>query len=237
MIEIFKHFNFYDNCTLPEKFKPRNRPSRKNEYQLVWKVPKDDVRGLQANFFYFQTTKTRNELPKEIVHAKSIDLFKNKLHEAWKDLPIKFYEQERFIEGYICLRIWNSWIIKKDRKSLLSLKSDFYLLKNVIFYFNESPINNVFYFILKAVFVLTIVKFFSWLFWLCRKTAWQESLDKLQNLWRQISQLSPDVSRSKSNQTVKFGPLIEYNARNNFLQKSCRKWDRETSFRHFFVFL
>ena len=105
MIEIFKHFNFYDNCTLPEKFKPRNRPRRKNEYQLVWKVPKDDVRGLQANFFYFQMTKTRNELPKEIAHAKSIDLFKNKLHEAWKDLPIKFYEQEQFIEGYICLRV------------------------------------------------------------------------------------------------------------------------------------
>ena len=25
--------------------------------------------------------------------------FKNKLDQAWKDLPIKFYEQERFIEA------------------------------------------------------------------------------------------------------------------------------------------
>ena len=42
--------------------------------------------------------KTWNELPKEIVHTKSIDSFKNKSDEAWKDLPIKFYEQKRFIE-------------------------------------------------------------------------------------------------------------------------------------------
>ena len=63
MIEIFKHFYFYDNCPLPENFKPRNRPSRKHDYQLVWKSPKDWVRVLQANFFYFQTIKTWNELP------------------------------------------------------------------------------------------------------------------------------------------------------------------------------
>ena len=99
MTEIFKHFHSYDNCTLPENFRPRNRPSRKHDYQLVWKAPEDGMRGLQANFFYFRTIKTWNELPEEIVHAKSIDSFKSKLDEAWKDLPIKFYEQEQFIEA------------------------------------------------------------------------------------------------------------------------------------------
>ena len=44
MIEIFKHFHSYDNCTLPENFRPRNRPSRKHDYQLVWKAPKDGAR-------------------------------------------------------------------------------------------------------------------------------------------------------------------------------------------------
>ena len=37
------------------------------------------------------------------------------------------------------------------------------------------------------------------------------------------------ISRNKSNQTMKFGQLIEYFKRNIFLQKSCRKWGRETS--------
>ena len=99
MIKIFKHFYFYDNCILPENFRPRNRPSRKHDYQLVWKAPKDCVRVLQANFFYFQTIKTWNELPNQIINVKSIDSFKNELDEAWKELPIKFYEQEQFIEA------------------------------------------------------------------------------------------------------------------------------------------
>ena len=85
MIEIFRHFHSYDNCTVPEKFRTRSRPSRKHDYQLVWKASKDGVRGLQAIFFLFRTMKTWNELPKEIVHAKSTDAFKNKLDEEWKD--------------------------------------------------------------------------------------------------------------------------------------------------------
>ena len=39
----------------------------------------------------------------------------------------------------------------------------------------------------------------------------------------------PNISQSKSNQTMKFGQLIEYNKRNIFLQKLCRKWGKETS--------
>ena len=95
---IFKHFHCDVNCTLPDNFRSRNRPSRKHDYQLVRKALKDGMRGLPTNFFYFQAIKTWNELPKEIAHAKSIDSFKIKLDEAWKDLPM-FYEQERFKEA------------------------------------------------------------------------------------------------------------------------------------------
>ena len=35
---------------------------------------------------------------------------------------------------------------------------------------------------------------------------------------------------------MKFGQLIEYKNRNAFLQKSCRKWDRETGSRPLFIF-
>ena len=37
-------------------------------------------------------------------------------------------------------------------------------------------------------------------------------------------------------QTVKFVQVIEYNKRTIFLQKSCRNWDSETSFRSLFIF-
>ena len=80
--------------------RPRERVSRKDDYQLVWKVPEDGVRGLQTNFFYFQAIKTWNELPKEIAKATSIGSFKNKLDESWKYLPIKLSELEQFIEAF-----------------------------------------------------------------------------------------------------------------------------------------
>ena len=35
--------------------------------------------------------------------------------------------------------------------------------------------------------------------------------------------LLPNISQSKSNQTMKFGQLIEYIKKNNFMQKLCRK--------------
>ena len=39
----------------------------------------------------------------------------------------------------------------------------------------------------------------------------------------------PNISRSKGNQTMKFGQLIECNIRNIFLEKSFTKCDGETS--------
>ena len=47
----------------------------------------------------------------------------------------------------------------------------------------------------------------------------------------------PNISRSKSNQTMKIGQVIKHNNRNIFYQKSYRKRDRETSSRPIFVFL
>ena len=61
---------------------------------------------------------------------------KCELHEIWQD-------------GALALKL---------------LKSDSHLTKNCVIYFIESPLkmmNNAFYFILKALFVLKIFKFFS----------------------------------------------------------------------------
>ena len=42
-----------------------------------------------------------------------------------------------------------------------------------------------------------------------------------------------NILRSKGNQTMKFGQLIESNMRNIFLEKSYTKWGGETSIRPF----
>ena len=38
-----------------------------------------------------------------------------------------------------------------------------------------------------------------------------------------------NISRSKDNQTIKFGQLIKYSVKNIFLQISLRKWGRDAS--------
>ena len=43
--------------------------------------------------------------------------------------------------------------------------------------------------------------------------------------------ISPNFSKSKDNQRMKFGQFIEYNMRNIFLEKSCTECDGETSSR------
>ena len=44
----------------------------------------------------------------------------------------------------------------------------------------------------------------------------------------------PNISRSKGNQTMKFGQLIEHNMRNIFLEKSYTKYGGETTPRPLF---
>ena len=43
----------------------------------------------------------------------------------------------------------------------------------------------------------------------------------------------PNISRSKGNQKIKFGQLIEYNTRSRFLEKSYTKCGGETSAKPF----
>ena len=45
----------------------------------------------------------------------------------------------------------------------------------------------------------------------------------------------PNVSQSKVNKTMKYGQLIEH-SRNIFLQKSSRKWGKETYSRPLYIF-
>ena len=91
MIQVYNHFHKYDWNTLPHSFKQQNRVSRKHDFQVVWRKPNDGVRGIQSNSFYYRTTKTWNDLPKEVVNARDVNSFKNRLDKVWKNNSIKFY--------------------------------------------------------------------------------------------------------------------------------------------------
>ena len=109
------------------------------------------------------------------------------------------------------------------------LKSDSHPPKKIFFIcFNESPlkmVKNAFYFILKGLFVLKMFKCLFWLFWSCRKNGLIRNIRLISKfMTSQLGQqtikihILPSISRSKSNQTLKFGQSIEYNKRNFFFK-------------------
>ena len=90
MIEIYKDFNSYDQNVIPTSFQPKERVSRKHNFQLYYKSPRDGVRGIQHNSFYFRTSKLWNDLQSKVVHADTKNTFKNRLDVFWKDEPIMY---------------------------------------------------------------------------------------------------------------------------------------------------
>lgn len=86
MIELFKHHHSYDVNCLSSFFRKRTKPFRRHALPLERNFAEDGLRGVQRNSFYFRTSKTWNELPKDVVEADSINIFKNKLDEHWKQL-------------------------------------------------------------------------------------------------------------------------------------------------------
>ena len=90
MIEIYKHFHLYDKHSLPPTFQHQTRTSRKHNFQILWKSPKDGIRGLQTNSFYYRTMSTWNNLPRNVVDAQNLNTFKNRLDEYWEESPVKY---------------------------------------------------------------------------------------------------------------------------------------------------
>ena len=101
----------------------------------------------------------------------------------------------------------------------------------------ESPlemVKNAYYFVLKALFVLKIFKFFATTFWSWRKNCLIKKIRLTSKFMTSPPGLQTIATRI-GNQTMKFGQLIEY-IRHIFLQKSFRKWGREASSRRLFIF-
>ena len=109
------------------------------------------------------------------------------------------------------------------------------------FFATEIPlkmIKSAFYFMSKAVFVPKIFKFLSWLFGHVSKR-----LDKNNKInfnfydvtaWFTIvTHVLPNIWRSKANQAMKFGQLVECNLRYSFREKSYTKCSGKTSPRSF----
>ena len=96
-----------------------------------------------------------------------------------------------------------------------------------------------FYFTLKALFVLKIFKFLSWLFGRVKKRFdWKDQVNsKFMMSYPGKQTISirilPNISRTKGNEALKFGQLVECNLTNIFFEKLYTKCDGETILRPF----
>ena len=86
----FKHVNNYDPSTVAPSFQRRFRPSRKHEFQIHEPIPRDGVRGVQANSFHYRIPTVWNNLPNNVVNASSLDSFNKKLYKLWENQPMKY---------------------------------------------------------------------------------------------------------------------------------------------------
>ena len=66
-------FHKYNTEVLAASFQARDRSSRKHNFQLHLPKPKDGIRGIQYNSFYFRVAITWNNLPREVVNALTIN--------------------------------------------------------------------------------------------------------------------------------------------------------------------
>ena len=120
--------------------------------------------------------------------------------------------------------------LHKNMSCAFPLKSDSQLPNKIgAICLIESPfkiIKNVFYFILKALFVLKIFVFVT-TFWSYRKNGLIRKMRLISKFMTSqpgsqtiAIHILPNISQSKGNQTMKFGQLTEHNKRNIFSSKS-----------------
>ena len=129
----------------------------------------------------------------------------------------------------------------------ISLQSNSSSLKGALsgqryFLATESPLKmmkNDFYFTFKALFFLSIFKFLYWVFGHVGKWLYQKDMVNFKiydvTTWLKIIavHILTNISRSKDNQAMESGHLIEYKLRNIFLEKLYTKCVGETITRPF----
>ena len=86
---------------------------------------------------------------------------------------------------------------------------------------------------LKSSFLSQDISVFVLTFWSCIKTVWLNFMTSQPGYQTIVIHILPNISRSKGNQTMKFGQLIECKMRNILFEKSYTKCSEETSPRPF----
>ena len=84
MIELYKYIHGFYHVQSPRLLLSSGRTVRGHSLKLQKNRYRLDIRG---NFFGNRTVNTWNSLPEKVVTAPTVDTFKSRLDQHWKDLP------------------------------------------------------------------------------------------------------------------------------------------------------
>ena len=83
-IEVWKHFNSYDNQVISASFER----SRSPRHPLALR-PSSSTKRKQKRSFYHRAPAVWNDLPLSVREAENINTFKNRLDAWWRDHPLR----------------------------------------------------------------------------------------------------------------------------------------------------
>ena len=129
-------------------------------------MPKCDFNKVPLPFYWNHTWKW--VFSESLLHIFRIPFYKN----TYGELLLGVLPQTRYFQEFCKNPQGNT-----PRLSPFLLKSDLHSPKKTFICINESPLKlmeNAFYFILRALFVLKLFKLLSWLFGHLEKRAWLE---------------------------------------------------------------
>ena len=87
-IEVFKIMNNIDIVDKTKLFPPSISTNTRGHHQRIFK--QHSRTNIRKQSFSQRVVNTWNSLPTEVVSATSLNIFKNRLNDYWKHLPIKF---------------------------------------------------------------------------------------------------------------------------------------------------
>ena len=106
MIEVWKHFQVYDQGIIPSSFIRNLRPSRFHQFQLHQSalITKRSYGKAHSSSFYHRAPRLWNKLPEDVIISPTLDTFKKRLDRHWYDTKFRYdwrAPPPELTEGYI----------------------------------------------------------------------------------------------------------------------------------------
>lgn len=90
MIEMWKHFNTYDENMFPEMFQHNTQSYHQHTFQLYQHRPTTHAYSKPQSKSFYRVPRLRNKLPSSVVSSPTMETFKNRLDRHWAEEEFRY---------------------------------------------------------------------------------------------------------------------------------------------------